>query len=133
MLVDAVLQKTADKYTQRVISQGIPNRVQRTAEKYAETAASRGISNEGDAVDFLTRIYRSVKMPLIIRIDCAKVVAPFERPRLTAIANRDRKDMQQSLLPPEAFRLWARQPCGVAPGARGGSTITPPPSGVSRS
>jgi hypothetical protein len=34
-------------------------------------------------------------MPLIIRIDCAKVVAPFERPRLTAIANRDRKDMQQ--------------------------------------
>ena len=87
--------ETADKYTQRVISQGIPNRVQRTAEQYTE------ISDEGDAIDFLTRIYRSVKMPLIIRIDCAKVVAPFERPRLTAIANRDRKDMQQPFLPPE--------------------------------
>jgi hypothetical protein len=37
------------------------------------------------------------------------VVAPFERPRLTAMTNRDGKDRAQTFLPPDRYRAWARQ------------------------
>ena len=44
-----------------------------------------------------------------MRIDCAKVVAPFDRPRLTTLTSRDGRDLAQTILPPAEYRAWARQ------------------------
>jgi hypothetical protein len=85
---------------------GTPNR--RTV-LFEEAIKHAVVSGDGDAVDFLTRIYRNPDIPLSVRIDCAKVVAPFERPRLTAMTNRDGKDLAQTFLPPDRYRAWARQ------------------------
>jgi hypothetical protein len=85
---------------------GIPNR--RTV-LFEQAIVKAAVSGDGDAVDFLTRIYEDPKIPLSVRIDCAKVVAPFQRPRLTAVTDRDGKDLAQILLPPAEYRAWARQ------------------------
>src|SRR5215472_1266104 len=74
-----------------------------------EAAIQQAIVSGGDAVDFLTQIYRNPEIPMRVRIDCAKVVAPFEQPRLTAMTNRDGKDVAQTFLPPAQYREWARQ------------------------
>jgi hypothetical protein len=63
---------------------------------------------DGDAVDFLTRIYRDPEMPISVRIDCAKVVAPFHRPRLTQVTGRDGRDLVPSV-PAVDYREWALQ------------------------
>ena len=46
---------------------GTPNRTTVLFEKAVILAE---VSGEGDAVDFLTRIYRDPKIPLSVRIDC---------------------------------------------------------------
>jgi len=74
-----------------------------------EAIRQADISGEGDAVDFLTRVYRNPEIPLTERIHCAAICAPFERPRLTAVMDREGRDLAQTLLPPAQYRLWARQ------------------------
>jgi hypothetical protein len=63
----------------------------------------------GDSVDFLRKLYQDESQPLMVRIECAKVVALFDRPRLTATTNRDGKDLPRNVLPSAEYRMWARQ------------------------
>ena len=83
--------------------QGTPNR----STVLFEDALKR-TDTSGDAVDFLDRIWRDPDVPPTIRIDCARVVAPFDRPRLTALT-KDGRDFAQTILPLAEYRAWARQ------------------------
>jgi hypothetical protein len=40
---------------------------------------------EGDGVAFLQTIYKNPKMPIEMRVDCAKNAARFERPALSSV------------------------------------------------
>jgi hypothetical protein len=70
----------------------------RELEKVSEAAqvflSTNGHSGEfvGDAVDFLVNCYRNPLLPVALRIHCAVAVAPFERPKLNAVA-MFKKDM----------------------------------------
>jgi hypothetical protein len=90
---------------------GTPNR--RTV-LFEEAVTRAEVSGDGDAVDFLTRIYRDPEIPLSVRIDCAKVGAPFERPRLTAMTNRDggKRDAAGAGMPPLTIEHQAEEEPG---------------------
>jgi hypothetical protein len=69
---------------------GTPNRrtlmLKNAIGKYTDRPRAIG---SVDSIDFLTKIYQDEEQPLMVRIDAARVVAPFERPRLRAMTSRE--------------------------------------------
>lgn len=61
---------------------------------------------EGDAVDFMKMIYRDPRLPVSLRYDAAKNVAPYERPRLAAVLTNIDPHTGQSVTPPAPPSLF---------------------------
>jgi hypothetical protein len=59
-------------------------RLERLRELAEKLTAGSGSFN-GDASALLTAVYKSPELPLALRLDCAKAIMAFERPRLSQV------------------------------------------------
>src|SRR5919197_1464062 len=67
-----------------------PRGEKRRRTERAKEAATQYLKQNGDAVfpgdgiDLMIAVYKNETLPLPLRIQCAAIAAPFERPKLTA-------------------------------------------------